>query len=221
MSNILQIGYTTEGTTDIRFLENIIRKSFEKVAIDCNTEIEVYQPEYLRKDVNGFVNQISDLAKKYSFFHVICVHCDSDSPDMENVIQNSIKPAFDAVNEMEGDVCKNLIAIIPVQMTEAWMLADINLLKSKIGTNKSDNELGLPTKISNIENISDPKETIVEALRIAQQDKSKRRKKLNISQLYSPISQELSIERLENLPSFRVFLNNVRHSLIKLNYLYE
>ena len=36
MSNILQIGYTTEGVTDIRFLENIIRRSFERIVLECD-----------------------------------------------------------------------------------------------------------------------------------------------------------------------------------------
>ncbi len=221
MSNILQIGYTTEGTTDIRFLENIIRKSFEKIALECESEIEVYQPEYLRKEGNGFINQINTIAQKYSFFHVICVHCDSDSPSIENVLQNSITPAFTAVAQLEDTACKNLVALIPVQMTEAWMMADLNLLKEKIGTDKSNMDLGLPVKVNAIEGISDPKKVINDALRIAQQEQPKRRKKLSISQLYSPISQELSIELLEELPSYRLFLENVRYSLRKLNYLYD
>ena len=221
MSNILQIGYTTEGTTDIRFLENIIRKSFEKVILECDTEIEVYQPEHLRKEGNGFVEQIRGLVRKYPYFHVICVHSDSDSSDMNNVLQNKITPAFIAVNEIEGSACKNLVALIPVQMTEAWMMADLNLLKEKIGTNKSNEELGLPVRVNAIESISDPKNVINEALRVAQEEQSRRRKKLTISQLYSPISQELTIEQLEVLPSYKVFLENVRNSLRILNYLHD
>jgi hypothetical protein len=221
MSNILQIGYTTEGTTDIRFLENIIRKSFEKIVLECETEIDVYQPEHLRKEGNGFINQINSLVQKYSYFHVICVHCDSDSPNMNNVLQNSIIPAFNSVAKIEGAACKNLVALIPVQMTEAWMMADINLLKEKIGTNMSNDQLGLPVRVNAIEGINNPKNVINESLRIAQQEQSKRRKRLTITQLYSPISQELSIEQLEGLPSYRVFLDNVRDSLRKLNYLHD
>ncbi|MCO6491039.1 MAG: hypothetical protein J5I98_21660 [Phaeodactylibacter sp.] len=44
MSNIVTIGFVTEGTTDVRFLENIIKRAFEEIAFDCSGEIEVYDP---------------------------------------------------------------------------------------------------------------------------------------------------------------------------------
>ena len=219
MSNILQIGYTTEGTTDIRFLGNVIQKTFENVVLRCNTEIDVYQPEFLKKEGTGFVNQIVSLTIKYSYFHVICIHCDSDSPTIDKRMQFNIDPAFSAVEDIEGNVCKNLVAVIPVQMTEAWMLADTKLLKEKIGTDKSDSELALPTKANQIESISDSKATIGNALRIAQSEQSRRRKKLQISDLYSPVSQELTIEKLQQLSSYNNFEQNVLAAIKKLNYM--
>lgn len=219
MSNILQIGFTTEGTTDIRFLENIIRKSFEYAVLNCKSQIEVYPPEHLKKEGNGIVEQVVNMIKKYPFFHVICVHRDADSPSKEDVLNNSINPAFRAVMELEENVCKNLVAVIPVQMTEAWMLSNIDLLKEKIGTSKPNNELGLPNRLKAIETLSDPKSTINEAIRIAQINQSKRRKKLTISQLYSPLSQELLVDDLLKLPSYAEFIEDINNSLGKLNYL--
>jgi len=218
MSNILQIGYTTEGTTDIRFLENIIRKSFEYAALNCKSQIEVYPPEYLKKEGDGIVEQVVNMIKKYPFFHVICIHRDADSPTKEDILKNSIHPAFQAVKKMDVHVCKNLVPIIPVQMTEAWMLSNIDLLKEKMGTSKSNNELGLPNKLKAIETLSDPKYDISEALRIAQLNQSKRRKKLTISQLYSPLSQELSVDDLLKLPSYVDFIADINNSLKQLNY---
>ena len=219
MSNILQIGFTTEGTTDVRFLENVIRRSFEFIVLDCNSQIEVYPPEYLRKKGENFVEQVVNIVKKYPYFHVICIHSDADSPDIEDRLKNNFEPVFAAVEEFGNDVCKNLVTIIPVQMTEAWMLADLDLLKEKIGTSKSNRDLGLPNRIKSVENLADPKAVIKEALRVAQLDQPRRRKKLKISQLYSPLSQELSIEKLMQLPSFRYFMENIRSSLKKLKYL--
>ena len=94
MSNILQIGYTAEGTTDQRFLSNIIRKTFEYAVYDCHSEIEVYEPEFLAKQGENFVSQIEKIVKEYSYFHVICIHCDSDSPTIDDVFRNKITPAL-------------------------------------------------------------------------------------------------------------------------------
>jgi hypothetical protein len=44
MANILTIAYTTEGTTDERFLKSIISKVFEDAAFDCESQIEIFDP---------------------------------------------------------------------------------------------------------------------------------------------------------------------------------
>jgi hypothetical protein len=37
-------------------------------------------------------------------------------------------------------------------MSEAWMLADTNLLKQLLGTSSDNSNLGLPAKVSEVEN---------------------------------------------------------------------
>ncbi len=219
MGNILQIGFTTEGSTDERFLSNIIQKSFENAVLNCNSEIEVYEPMHLRKHGDGYVNQITHIATEYSYFHVICVHCDADAPTIEKVMNEKMNPSFTAVDNLESNACKNLVAIIPVQMTEAWILADCDLLKEKIGASKINAELGLPVRIREIEAINNPKETISNAIRVAQSNLPRRRRKLTISNLYTPISQEISIDNLMQLSSYSLFMENIEHALRKLNYL--
>ncbi len=217
MSNILQVAFTTEGSTDIRFLGNIIEKTFVELLFESNTEIEIHSPVPVFEK-GPFQEKIQRIAKKYNYFHVICVHCDSDSPTDAEVLNDKISPAFSLVADTE-DCCQNMVAIIPVQMTEAWMLADIELLLNEINTTKSRNDLNLPTRVRNVESISDPKERIEKALILAQRDVSRRRKKLKISDLYSPISQKVDIQSLELLPSYLRFKESVRESLVKLNYL--
>ena len=150
---------------------------------------------------------------------MICVHCDSDSRSNRAVLNHKINPAFQIVNDTDN-ACKNLVAVIPIQMTEAWMLVDIDLFLEEINTDKSCNELNLPCNASQIENIANPKARIEDALREAQINIARRRHKLKIADLYTPISKKLSIHQLEQLPSFRNFKENVRHSLLKLNYLH-
>ena len=218
MSNILQIGFTVEGTTDERFLGNIIRKTYENLVFECTSDIEVHPPEFLETDPNDFVAQIESLAVEYDFFHVICVHCDADSKDEKRVLRNKINPAFEAVRR-NNNACKNLVAVIPVRMTEAWMMCDLELLKQKIGTKMSNSNLNLPDRVNQIERIADPKHVIAESIRLSQTDISRRRRKLTISDLYSPIAQELTIESLLHLPSYQKFVEDARNSLRELNYL--
>lgn len=219
MSNILTIAYTTEGTTDKRFLGNIIERVFESLLYEGNTEIEIHQPIHINESGENFPVKIKKIAAKHNYFHVICVHCDSDSPSPKTVLENKILPAFNMVDNSVG-ACHNLVAIIPVQMTEAWMLADIGLLLKELNTKKSCSELNLPCKPKEVEKIADPKNRIKDAIRLAQSNVPKRRNKLSISDLYTPISLKLQLKQLGQLPSFVAFKENARKSLIKLNYLH-
>lgn len=220
MANILTIAYTTEGSTDERFLNTIIKKVFEEVAFECDGVIEVYDPVFFKfPQKEDFVSGVADLSKKayQSGINVLCIHVDADSNKDDDVTKFKIIPAFTEVNGKSNRTnCKNLVAIIPVHMTEAWMLADKELLKEEIGTTMSNTDLGI---YQSPESIADPKETIKNALDIAQSHLSGRRSRINIGDLYQPIGQKITMEHLEKLESFNKFKFSVENALKKLKYL--
>lgn len=219
MSNILTVAYTTEGSTDQRFLHNIIRKTFEELAFDCQGLIEVYEPVFIPKVACGnFVEEVKGATKQaYKLgMHILCIHVDADDANDDNVSLNKINPSIDAVIELQAeDVCKNLVAIVPVQMSEAWMLADKELLKNEMETDMSLPDLQLTRQP---ESYADPKNAIENALTIAQKDFPKRRRKTTISELYQPIGQKIPIEKLEQLPSYKKFKSAAAEALQRLNY---
>ena len=219
MSKQIVIGFTAEGTTDVRFLESVVQRSFETVALECNEQIEVFPAQYIEKQTGDFVQVVKTCAREAEKrgVMVLCVHTDADDATDENTFDCKINPAFTAVQDTNDDLCKNLVAIVPVQMTEAWMLSDKDLLKSEIGTNKSYEELGIdkfPEAYSN------PKRTLEAAIRIARQDLTKRRRReLTVAELYSPIGHKVALNTLENLPSYQKFNEAVRGAFRILNYL--
>jgi hypothetical protein len=220
MSNILTIAYTTEGSTDQRFLLNIIRKTFEEVALNCKGLIDVYDPVFIKfEKKKGFVEDLKSLsAQAFRIgINIFCVHVDADDDSDLEVLNNKIRPAFETINNLDySDLCKNLVAIVPIQMSEAWMLADKSLLKEEIGTDMSDQDLNLTR---HPESIANPKQTIEAALIRGQSHLPSRRKKLTINDLYQPLGQKISIERLESLESYKKFRTSVEGALRKLNYL--
>ena len=220
MSNILTIAFTTEGTTDERFLKNIITKVFEELCFECESDIEVYEPMYLKfPKKDSFVEDVKNLSLKAfeSGINVLCIHTDADHRNDKEVMTFKINPAIEGVNKIVGArKCSNIVVIVPVHMTEAWMLADKDLLRKEIGTHQSLTDLGINR---NPESIANPKRTIEEALIKAQTNLPKRRNKVEISDLYQPIGQKLKILELEKLPSFIKFKKSARDILVKLNYL--
>ena len=217
--NILTIGFTTEGKTDMRFLSNIIRKTFEDLAFNCNGQIEVYEPRHILIKEDTFVSSVVEASKSNHWANVLCVHTDSDSRSDEFAFNYKINPSLDQIAALDGDSCKNIVPIVPIQMTESWMLADTELLKRVIYTNKSNQDLQLPNRFRQIELLDNPKQTIENAIRIAFSEFPRRRKRIDISELYVPISQSIDLTILNNLSSYVKFKENARKALRALNYL--
>lgn len=218
MSNILQIAITTEGPTDNRFLPFIIQKTFENLALECKSDIEVYEPQEIEKITGPFIQSAINLSKKHNYFQILCIHCDADDSTEETVLRTKLTPVIEAIDNLEEDSCKNIVAVIPIYMTESWMLANPNLLSSRIDSTISASDLGLP-RIGRIETITDPKQTIINAIKVSERTGRRRSKKLNISQLYSPIAKEIGLNDLRNLNSFQAFEARCRDALVKLGYL--
>jgi len=221
MSNQLTIGFVTEGVTDVRFLGSIIQRTFEAIAFECVGQIEILPVQHIEKQSGEFIEAMATYAKLADNrgIMVLCVHTDADDSTDTHTFNYKIEPAFNSIEEtLDEALCKNLVAIVPVQMVEAWMLSDIELLKSEIGSTVSDQQLGLHRKP---EGIADPKAVIENAIRVARQNLTKRRRHdLVIGELYLPIGQKISLSALEKRPSYRKFRDAVQEAFKKLNYLY-
>ena len=131
MINQITIGFTTEGSTDVRFLESIIQRTFEEVAFDCIGQIEILPIQHLSKEDGDVQTSAINYGKKADKLGimVLCLHGDADDVTDVNAFEQRISPAFRSIENEPSILCKNLVAVVPVQMSEAWMLADKELLK--------------------------------------------------------------------------------------------
>ena len=220
MSKQIIVGLITEGPTDTRFLESIVRRTFEDIAFECSQDIDIFVHTLKTSKVGlsfvDYTKKASNEGVKSLGIMALAVHTDADRDTYNERINNKITPAQTALNEMNDDYCKLLTPVIPVKMIEAWMLADKELLKSEIGTSKSDNDLGINR---DPETIADPKSVIEEAIRIATEHLPRRRQKLSISELYAIIGDTVSITELAKLDSYRKFQDAVRNTYRTLNYM--
>lgn len=219
MTKQIIIGIVAEGTTDIRFLKSIVQRTFEEIAFECTEDIEIFDPIEIPTKREG--TSIGQKAISYAIegekngIMTLCFHVDADDDNDKEAFENRINPAFQSIETSSENLCKNLVAIVPIQMTESWMLADKDLLKNELNTEKSDQELGLHRKP---ETIANPKQTIIEAIRIVNKERTKRRRKdLKIEDLYQSIGQRMATNKLDNLSSYKKFKNAVRESFGKLN----
>ena len=220
MTKQLIVGFCAEGSTDERFLTSIIQRTFVEVAFECTGQIDILPIQFLEKETGSFTELVQNYATKAIELGVmvLCIHTDADAVTDVDCFRNKINPAFEHIASLtEQTICKNLVAIVPIQMTESWMLAEKELLKKEIGTDKTDIELGIHRAP---ESITNPKQVIENAISIMEQDLTKkRRRQLKIGQLYLPIGQKIQLRNLESLTSYNTFKSSVKEAFRKLNYL--
>ena len=221
MGKQLFIGLTTEGSTDIRFLESIVRRTFQHIAYnECKQDIDIViqNIKFVPKKGLGFAEYVVEASKQgVEDFGcmVLAVHTDADRETYAKRIEDKFKPAQKLLDREDDSVCKIITPIIPIRMIEAWMLADKDLFRQELGTNLSFNELGINR---DPEIMADPKAEIEEAIRRAFDHQSRRRRHLKISELYELLGDKISIEKLETLLSYRNFQDEVRKTYATLNY---
>lgn len=222
MSNFILTGLFTEGTTDERFLKSVIERTLEDVAYECTGDIET-GVEIIRIEKTGldFVNQVLEAShsgiEKFGII-LLFVHTDADDRSDKRALETKIRPVKEALLKVDSIAfCQHIVAVIPIHMTESWMIADRELLKTEIGIEGTNEELGINR---NPEELVDPKSKIEEIIRISKENLPKRRrnKGLDISDLYQIIGQKIELSELEKLDSYNKFKQSIIEKLRQLNF---
>lgn len=207
----LFIGLIAEGTTDIRFLKNVVSKSIQELSWQCDNQVEIFDPKEITAVGDNFMEKMLAASKQAweEGISVLCIHADADAPSINSVMNYKFSPFLDALKKMSNEeYCKHIIPTIPIQMIESWMLADKVLLKQLINAKGfSDNDLGIEKEP---ESYSNPKSVIEGAIHKAMSELPKRRRdRICIADLYEVLGNRLTLEKLRTIPSFSQFETSV------------
>jgi len=107
------------------------------------------------------------------------------------------------------------VCIVPVRMTEAWLLCDEDALRNAVGNPAGRSALSLPTS-ARLERI-DAKDALFRALEAAAELGARRTRRFLPQQFRHRVAESLSsVASLRALPSFRMFEDELRAQLIRL-----
>ncbi len=110
--------------------------------------------------------------------------------------------------------CAAPIHLIPVRMMEAWLLFDEQAIREAAENSGSRVELDLP-RITRIEEIADPKETLHQALRSASEYTGRRLRKFNVDKAVHRVAESTrDFSPLRQLAAFREFETSTRTAYI-------
>ncbi|MBS1251956.1 MAG: hypothetical protein MAG451_00990 [Anaerolineales bacterium] len=185
----LVLALYAEGRTDERFLPVIIQRTADRILRqNASTMVDVLEPLPLEADqeASSRAERIYSVARKAAGFHALIVHADADAPNPYAALQQRIEPGRQLVREAEGDCCHELLPIIPVRMTEAWMAADVEAFRQVVGTDLSADQLGFPDQPHEVEAIHNPKHKLELTLNQVFAGQ-RRRRKARLAQYYEPL----------------------------------
>lgn len=140
------------------------------------------------------------IAIEYYPCDLLFVHRDAEREPREN----RVAEIEEAVKEAGASV--PVVCVVPVRMTEAWLLFDEVAIRTAAGNPKGKRSLQLPHK-ARVEDEPDPKELLYELLREASELGGKRRKKFKANERvhrvaeltddFSPLQQLYAFQALE------------------------
>jgi hypothetical protein len=96
----------------------------------------------------------------------------------------------------------NTVPVVPVRMTEAWLMFDESALRRSAGNPNGRVPLSLPP-LRDVENLPDPKQFLAEALRTASELNARRRRAFNVNAAVRLIPEFISdFTPLLDVPAF-------------------
>lgn len=136
---------------------------------------------------------------------VLFVHRDSDSSSVESRVEE-IRAAFADRADSPDVTC---IPVIPVRMTEAWLLISEAALRASVDNRNGRVVLNLPA-INTLEAIPNPKQLLEETLLMASELTGRRRKKFHFPAHRARIPDSIdNWNRLLELPSARRLYDDI------------
>jgi hypothetical protein len=109
------------------------------------------------------------------------------------------------------------IPVVPVRMTEAWLLADEKAIRSAASNPNGRENLNLPD-VRRLEDLPDPKRVLRDALIMASGLNARRRSQFRVQQRVHSIPNYIDdYSRLNVLPAFRILQQDIRGLIENLN----
>lgn len=202
--------FVCEGTSDLPLADIV-----EKLFIEREIDVRLSKPDYallgkVEKDTESRVR--AGIMLLGGAVDLVVVHRDADSAG-PNERRNEIARAVSSVCPAVATV-----PVIPVRMTEAWLLLDEDAIRHVAGNPRGRAALSVPA-LRRIEAVSDPKHLLQECL-VKAADCSGRRRERVVKRFNEHRRQLLQrvdhLGPINELPSWRQLVADVESAAVTL-----
>ncbi|GAA2545642.1 hypothetical protein GCM10010435_13330 [Winogradskya consettensis] len=202
----LTTALISEGTTDDRLLPPLLGRMLQEICADYQDSVEVADVRPVReKKGPRSLEEVLDLVdRNRGSFLVVFFHHDRGARPgrTETEWLEPLRAAW-------GSRSEQLVTVVPVRETEAWLLADGDALRRAFGVQWPDSQLGVPAQPKDVEGLIDPKQVL---------DRSIGRLSRSTADHYSQLGAMVSLERLCQVPAFAQLWRETQQALEKLGF---
>jgi hypothetical protein len=206
--NSLRYTLLTDGSSDralIPILDWLLRQ---------------YLPDYAIQSVWADLSRLpappstKDLSKRIELAltlypcDLLFIHRDAEGCELKYRVKE-IEDGLESLSDLQVSTVK----VIPMRMTEAWLLFNENAIRTATSNPNGNVALALPS-LNHVENLPDPKNVLHNVLKEASQLSGRRLKKFNPHSCIYRISELIDdFSPLRTLPAFRSVENELRSVL--------
>jgi|GEM_PF-524123 len=223
----LRLGFYGEGNTDDRFLPPIVERTARRILnARGRYEVDVMESFLVSRtataDCSSGEERILQAARETMGYDALIIHLDADAPDLDRTLTQRFAPGARTVMGTKERVCRRLIPLIPVRMSEAWMIADWETLTKRLNPDlkwdelRALKEIDLPNKPHEVESNLDPKQTLRQIIDYSQARRRRAGRNVDMRAIQSELGRLIRLEELEKVPAYRRFVDEMTRTLISL-----
>lgn len=204
-----------EGPRDYYFLRPLLLRLCTELCSLHGTEpvdfSEVEALDHPARDAEAPRSQriVSAAELHRGSWQVLFIHSDGDN-DSIAARHERVDPGIEAIRAAfaaEG----RAVGVVPVRETESWTLQDGEALRTVFGTTLSDERMGLPRSVQAVEAAADPKAMLDQAFHAT--GPKGHRARSGTSPHLNALGEQVSLERLRQLPSFAALAHELEDTL--------
>lgn len=208
----------SDGSSDRVLLPVINWTLRENTFEDTLVQQEWANTYYSGKKLNSLIEKINYAIENYPC-DILFVHRDTES-SLEHDFKNRQQEVATAwTNSVKYNLNNKMIPVIPIRMTEAWLLINESAIRMASGNPNGKIELSMP-EIRNVESLPNPKKDLMQFIRIASDLRKRNLRKLNLRQAIYRVAENISdYSSLRRLNAFQVFEKNLIKVLSEMKLL--
>lgn len=214
MSTLATAFYGEGDGSEYTFLRRLVQRTLE----DMLPHIEVFDPTPIYVRATAQADKLVEAAQQARGYGLLVFHLDGDYRGWERAYAERFKPGIARIRAVE-EAIQEIVPIIPIRMTEAWMLADFTAFQRVTATRATAAESGFPAQPHQVEAIQQPKGVLQQALQAVY---TTRRRRIPTQDIYIPLADEIELDLLRGVPAygrFRADLSAVLRGTPALRYL--